>query len=818
MVWLFILLGWIFGISMMGRELPDFISSIIPILMVFSGIIIGLLWIKHRLRQYLFFQFFQTLVLALTSFVLAASYADHALEQRMETRVTHVTETDAIIYIAKINQLTADENGQKLKQSAMVLSAEKLNSSPRSIQLLLTTQLNHQQPQFELGHYYKVSGIVKPAHSYAVAGVFDVEQWYLQDNIMGMMQIQSIQSIQSLSKSEIAQLGYTTFIHAQDTWLAKIRLSIERLRLHFRNFIEQQPLMHKGLILALLTGDESLLSKQTQDLFKRLGISHLLAISGPHVLIFAVIFCFVFVQLIQRFQLNLYLRYPKPYLVIFPFIFCVWMYTAFVGFEIPALRTLFTVTLVSIILLLNQQIQALKLLLCSASLLLLFDPFSILSAAFWLSYGACFILIRVYQTLQDNTLEPVSSWLSRVGLFVRILIESQWKVFIALFPLVILIFQQVSWVAPLTNLIAIPLIGAIIVPLEVMGALLSVLIEPLGLFFFHIADWVIQLLLGMLHFIDHIFSLKLQWLAFTPWVLVCLGVAVAIVFLPRGIVPKAWAFVCLLPIFFSAKVDHEFELTILDVGQGQAIFLNLPKQKMLIDTGGYYDETKFSIGKQVLIPYLMQQGISQLDQILLSHLDQDHSGAFEAINAVIKTHQVYSNEQDQRFNAANFHYCYAGQKWQFDQVTIEVLSPPENSLSYVKNNQNELSCVVHIHIPHAVNYQNFLIMGDAGWEAEYQLLQQYPDLKVDVLILGHHGSQHSSSFEFLKRLHPKLAIASAGFNNRYGHPHPIVRERLKALSIPMYTTIQHGSIKFALLAQGQMQIEAYRDGRKWLQR
>ncbi|OTG66639.1 DNA internalization-related competence protein ComEC/Rec2 [Acinetobacter silvestris] len=815
MTGLFTLLGWIFGISMMGRNLPHFISTLWPMLIFFSSLIIVLLWLKRSLSQHRLFQFVKIITFTLTSFVLAVSYADHALQQRLVSRVSDVSETEAIVYIAKINQLTADENGQRLKQSALVLHISGVNSSPQPIQLLLTTSFNRLQPQFELGQYYKVSGTIKPAHSYAVAGVFDVEQWYLQDNIMGMM---NIKFIQPLSKNEVSQIGYTAFVHAQDRWLAKIRLSIERQRLYFRNFIEQQPLMHKGLLLALLTGDESLLSKQTQDLFKRLGISHLLAISGPHVLIFAVIFCFVLAQLIQYFKPHLYLRYPKPHLVVFPFLICVWLYTAFVGFEIPALRTLFTVMLVSAVLLLNQKIQALKLLLCSASILLLFDPFSILSAAFWLSYGACFILIRVYQTLQDDALEQVSSWQLKVRRFIRVLIESQWKVFIALFPLVILIFQQVSWISPVTNLIAIPLIGAIIVPLEVMGAMMSVFIEPLGLFFFHIADWVIQFLVSMLNFIDQNVSLKLEWMAFTPWMLVCLAIAVVIVFLPRGIVPKTWALVCVFPIFFAAKAQHEFELTVLDVGQGQAIFLNLPKQKMLIDTGGYYDETKFSMGKQVLIPYLMQQGIAQLDRVLLSHLDQDHSGAFEAINAVIKSNQVYSNEKDQRFDSTNFNYCYAGQKWQFDQITVEILSPLENSLSDVKNNQNELSCVVYIHISQAVNYQNFLIMGDAGWEAEYQLLQQYPDLKVDVLILGHHGSQHSSSFEFLKRLHPKLAIASAGFNNRYGHPHSIVLERLKALSIPVYTTIQQGSIKFSLLAQGQMQIESYRHARKWLQR
>ena len=109
-------------------------------------------------------------------------------------------------------------------------------------------------------------------------------------------------------------------------------------------------------------------------------------------------------------------------------------------------------------------------------------------------------------------------------------------------------------------------------------------------------------------------------------------------------------------------------------------------------------------------------------------------------------------------------------------------------------------------------------MGDAGWQTEYELLQKYPNLDVDVLILGHHGSQHSSSFDFLKRLNPKLVIASAGFNNRYHHPHPIVLARLKALAIPYKTTIDQGSIQFSLDKTGEINVQDYRDLKRWLKR
>ena len=108
-------------------------------------------------------------------------------------------------------------------------------------------------------------------------------------------------------------------------------------------------------------------------------------------------------------------------------------------------------------------------------------------------------------------------------------------------------------------------------------------------------------------------------------------------------------------------------------------------------------------------------------------------------------------------------------------------------------------------------------MGDAGWPTEYQILQQYPDLKVDVLVLGHHGSRHSSAYHFLTQLNPKLVVASAGFNNRYGHPSSVVESRLKELKIPLLTTVDQGSIRFST-HKNIMATEVERDSRRWLKR
>lgn len=814
MIFFVLLIAWILGISTMGHMWPDRLISSAPIFYAISLLLLIIGFFKLPLTMKLYFQALKMGFIALSVFLIGHNFAVESLQERLQHRINAVEERTEIVYISRLSELNRKDSRESIQQIAQLAH----NENQKSHGILLYLNDRFSQSDLKLGHYYQITGTVKPAHSYAIPHVFDQEKWLIQQNIMGTMQVNHITPI---SKGDPRLAPYKGFVQSNSNWIIDFKISTEQLRLDYRNFIQSQSLTNKGLLLALLTGDESLLSDVVKEQFRVLGISHLLAISGPHVLIFAVIICFFINQIISKFKPQIFLNIPRPYLLVIPFLSCVLLYTAFVGFEIPAMRTLLTVTIISVVILLKQQVNALKLLFMSASILLLIDPFSILSPAFWLSYGACFILIRVYQTMMKhrNWVDgiKVESWQVKIWTFFRVLVDSQWKVFIALFPLVAIIFQQISWISPLINLIAIPLIGIVIVPLEVVGALLSTVSEPLGLLLFHCADWVLSFLLSILALLQRIFEPQLTWLSLSSLSIVSVGIGIIILFLPKLVIPKAWALICFLPLVIPLKREHEFALTVLDIGQGQAIHVQSQDQQLMIDVGGYYDESKFSVGRQLMIPYLMGEGISTLDQVYLSHLDQDHAGAFNQIAQTLKINQIRSNQQDERFQGFNFDYCYAGQTQHIGNIRLSVLAPQRENLTDVDENKNELSCVIYIEVLNATGMKNFLIMGDAGWQTEYELLQQYPNLQVDVLILGHHGSQHSSSYDFLKRIKPKVAIASAGFNNRYHHPHPIVLARLEALSIPYKTTIDHGSLQFTL-KNGEINIESYRDSKLWLRR
>lgn len=804
-----ILIGWIAGIALMGHNLA-FINTTWWIWLALAMLIFAIGFYKKRqsaVRQPLSI----FLILISSSWALFCAgyhFADQALQQRLQFRETQTQPFEAIVYIKKIDELS--DNGHKQ-------IAEVLNRYDQPVNWFLYLKKNKDQfdlsSSLKLGRYYKVYGTIKPAHSYAVSGAFDQEKWFLQQNVMSAF---SVKHIELLSDDEVYKLGYQQHLKQQQSITAKFLLKVEMMRLPFRLKLQTSNYQNKGLMLALLTGDESLLSDEIKQQFQLLGISHLLAISGPHVLIFALMLTWLLQKVIQRYCPQLYLWQPRQVVLLFPFICCVLLYVAFVGFEIPALRTLLTVCIVGFFLLVRQSIRPFALLLYSASLLLIFDPFSILSAAFWLSYGACFILLRIYQTIAKLPQDQPMTYVQKGYFAIKLLVESQWKIFVALLPLVLIFFQQVSLFAPLTNLIAIPFLSMIVIPLDILAACLSSIIPILGTLLFNLNDVCLSVLLWILSILQQA-SPALYGVSCTPLMMVSLIVGLVILFLPHGTIPKAWSMVGFLPILLGLKAQPTV-LNILDVGQGQAIFLQHPEQTLMIDTGGSYDETKFSIGERVVIPFLRQQGVRELDHVMLSHLDQDHSGAFPKIQNAFAIEQVQSNEYRSTMQFKdNFSLCQQGQQWTYTNLKIEVLSPRTEDLALANRQQNEQSCVIYLTFSNAQPYQHFLIMGDAGWETEYKLLHQYPDLKVDVLVLGHHGSKHSSAYDFLAILRPKLAIASAGFDNRYGHPSLELQQRLKALNIPLLTTVNAGTISF-IFDQGRVQLKQQRQQVKWLQR
>lgn len=757
-------------------------------------------------------------------FAVGWSYADRALDARLSQDVQHRQMLEGIVYIKSMS----DGKMENWRQTAELLIPQQ----QRSIQVLLYPKkiydqehkiAGHTTDPLQLGNFYQVTLDLKPPHGYVNAGVFDQEKWLLQQNIQGTA---TVLYSQPLSADQIQQKGWYGFVNDQKNGLSHWRLWIEKQRFEYRQhlLVDQQPSVSKALLLGLLTGDRSGIDRDTTELYQMMGISHLLAISGPHVLILATMLTWLLMQSIHAlmrrgYMRSLYQHVPKQYVYIPIFLALITFYVAFTGFEIPALRTWILAIVCSICLLLKLKISPFTALLSAAVLILWWDCFAILSAAFWLSFVASAILLLIYQqlTTEDESLEL--SIKDRIYYFFALLWQSQWRISLALLPVVLWQFQAVSLIAPVINMMAIPVIS-LVVPLDIIAALTWKVIPSLGDLIWWLAGAIIFALNIILHALQSIAERLYLPSFFDLLDLLCLSMAMLILMLPSGLLPRFWAIVFLLPLlpFFSKGVRPTLQLDVLDVGQGQSVLLRTAQHQMLIDTGaGAWQEGASSMGDRVVVPYLRRQGIRKLDEVLLSHLDADHSGGLPAVMQAIQVKQLRSNVYDPKitqYQDVPFLSCDQGQKWQWDQVELNILYPRHGQL---RDDPNETSCVLLITSHSFGQPFKILIMGDLGWEGEYQLLQDYPDLNADILVLGHHGSRHSSAYDFLKQVNPKLAIISAGFDNRYGHPTPQTMARLHDLHIAAVNTAEVGAVQIELKnPQSVWRVKYARDTRRWL--
>ncbi|KKW71771.1 DNA internalization-related competence protein ComEC/Rec2 [Lactococcus cremoris] len=271
--------------------------------------------------------------------------------------------------------------------------------------------------------------------------------------------------------------------------------------------------------------------------------------------------------------------------------------------------------------------------------------------------------------------------------------------------------------------------------------------------------------------------------------------------------------------FFITKNPMRASITAVDIGQGDSIFLQdkFNKENILIDTGGQlalpqknWQKTQTqSNADKTLIPYLESMGVAHIDQLILTHTDADHVGDFLSLADKIKIREIWVSPGEltnssfvEKLKKAKIpiHVSKVGDKIPIFDSFLQVLSN-----GYTKKGDNNDSIVTYGNFYHT----KFLFTGDLEQEGEKKLLQNYPKLQVDVLKVGHHGSKTSSSPEFIKEIHPKLALISVGKANRYGHPNQETLETLAKYQVKTLRTDQKGAIKLTEVNQ-QWQIKTVR--------
>ncbi len=540
-----------------------------------------------------------------------------------------------------------------------------------------------------------------------------------------------------------------------------------------------------AMIIALAIGDKHGITPEQIDILQKTGTIHLMAISGLHIGFIA----WLAFWIAHRFYKNqaAILWFPAPRFAALFSLIAAFSYALLAGLSLPTQRALIMVAVVAFSIVFARRTAISVILALALFLVLLWDPLAVLSAGLWLSFGAVAV---IFYALNSRRESQHQSSLSKWGLDT---FKTQWAVSLGLFPILLANFGYIPLNSPLANFIAIPWVSFVVVPLTLLGTALISIFPTVGSICLNIAANTLDSLWVSLNYLAN-FEWNL-WQQHIPptWTIVTALIGIAILLLPRGFPARWLGIIWILPIFLilpNHPKPGEVWFTLLDVGQGLAAVVRTQNYVLVYDTGPKF-RSGFNTGKAVVIPFLQAQGIQEIDKLVISHGDNDHSGGAESILKQLTVNQVLTSVPE-RFQKNNSLLCQAGQYWRWDKVDFEILHPSNRSKFLKKNNR---SCVLKI----TTQGGSILLPGDIEKNVEYQLISKYPQaLKSAILIVPHHGSGTSSTEAFIDTVQPKIALFSTGYKHRFGHPKKYIVERYRRRKIKLWNTATDGAISFRL--------------------
>ena len=603
----------------------------------------------------------------------------------------------------------------------------------------------HAGPAVQAGEYWRLAVKLKRPRGQLNPQGFDYEAWLLA---------------QRLGATGTVKHGYRLqAAQGASQWR-------DQLRQHLLS-LEQGP-----ALAALLVGDGAALSAMQWQVLQATGTQHLMVISGQHISLLAGLL-YGLVAGLQR--LGCWpARWPWLPAACLLALSGALAYGWLAGFAVPVQRACLMLALV---LLWRWRFRHLRIWtpwLLALCLVLLFEPLASLRPGFWLSFAAVAILLLCFSARLG-----ARSWLASLG-------WAQWAIALGLLPLLLVLGLPVSLSGPLANLLAVPWVSLLVLPLALLGCLLLPL-GGLGEGLLWLAGWGLQLLFT-----------GLQWLAeqqgahafaALPWpVLLATGLAALLWLLPAG-VPLRWPGLLLwLPLLSWTPARPpvaEARVWLLDVGQGLSVLVQTHQHDLLYDSGPR--SVSFDSGAQQVLPSLRALGVRKLDRFIISHADNDHAGGAAAVLQGVPVRQLVSGEPRRLRLTRQAEPC-TWQTWQWDGVHFSQWQWAQAS------DGNQASCVLRIEAAGEV----LLLSGDIDARAEQAWLAGPQAGVVDWLLAPHHGSRTSSSALFLAHARPRHVLFTRGWNNAFGHPHEEVVQRYLMQGVQAWDTARQGALLIAL--------------------
>ena len=638
----------------------------------------------------------------------------------------------------------------------------------------------------QTGEIWRLPIRIKPIHGSMNPGGFDYEAWAHQQGLVAS--------------------GYVR-MNDGDLVLLGSRWSYQNLRAAFAQ--RMQPFMaqseFKGVYQALLYADRQALTSQDWEVMRATGTIHLMAISGLHMALVALM-GYGLGALVWRLPIRRFEYYPVQWFGAAFAVVLVTLYGFLAGFSIPTQRAWIMVMVGVAFILIRRKFQPWPVLLLAAYLVVLWHPPSVLAQGFWLSFLAVGL---IFAWLQSPWAKGRAVWQQAIAI--------QLILSIGLAPALWWFHQQVPLYSLVANLVAVPFVSFIGLPLLFLSALLSLLLPGLVPYLVWINDQAWSLVWWVLQTISAwpLSEWTLSPISLWQVVMIYIGFFMAVLAHRHWIKGIALVAVLISLVWTKPLVQPEtgeFWLTLLDVGQGQALVIETQNHRLVYDTGPRFGE-RFDGTQIAITPYLRSRRASSIDMLMISHADQDHAGGTARLIQDWPIKQKLSGEVarlESVYQVSGFETCGHHQAWQWDQVRFDVLAPG----LFPARDHNDQSCVLSIRS----GQQQLIITGDLSSRHERLLINHYSpeSLQASVLVAGHHGSRHSTDQAWLQALQPDLVLFTAGYRNRFNFPHTEVIERVEQQGVDWLNTACNGAIqlKFSPTGWHIKRIER-QDRRRW---
>lgn len=662
-------------------------------------------------------------------------------------------------------------DGDRMSMVVKTPDSEKWAASYRIQSADEKDRLSHIEP----GMACELTGsLEEPKHS-TVPGTFDYNEYLYRQHIHWNYSVTSIQNC-----SEPANFRYKL-------------LSLRKYIISFTNAL--LPPNTAGIVQALTVGDRFYVEDEVLHAYQKLGVVHLLAISGLHIGILTAGLFYIMIRIgITREKASIMLLLFLP------------LYVVLTGAAPSVLRAALMSGIYLAGSLVKWRVHSAGAVCLSYIVLLLFNPYYLFEAGFQLSFAVSFSLI-----LSSLIFQQVKTFLGQLAMVSMI---AQ----LGSLPVLLYHFQQFSIISIPMNMLLVPFYTFCVLPGAVAGVFLLSLSVSAGRLVFSWFDFLMGWTNKLITKIAEIDVFTIIIARPAPALLFLFTVTIILLLMAiekhsfsQLMVTGGMCCAVLSLLIVYPRLSSEGEVDMIDIGQGDSMYVGAPHQRghVLIDTGGtlsYLSEPwrekqhPFSLGEKVLIPFLTAKGIKQLDALILTHADQDHIGEAETL---LKHHKVkrlvipkgfVSEPKDEKvLQAAKeegvpIEEVKRGDVLQIKDLKFHVLSP-ETPDPASKNNS---SLVLWM----KTGGMSWILTGDLEKEGEQEVMNVFQNIKADVLKVGHHGSKGSTGEEFIKQLQPKTAIISAGANNRYHHPHEEVLQILQRHSIRVLRTDQNGTIQY----------------------